>query len=512
MTLRTPAHPRRDLRVRPLTPLAAAILLTPAAHAQCPFAFGPVVSTTSGTSNERASAALGDLNGDGRLDVVLPFGSFIGALVHLGNGDGTFGAGTLLLAPDLRGVALADLNNDGRLDLVTAGLFMSVFLGNGNGTFLPGVDYPAGAGGLAVAVADLNGDGLPDIAQLNQTSGNVSVFLGAGGGAFAPAVNYPTDVGPRSIAIADLNADNRPEMVIASGDSTVSTLINNGNGTFSAGASFAAPSALSAALGDVNGDGRPDLALVELVPCAPPPCSGVRIVSVRLGVGDGTFGPPTNYEVPSARIVTIADLNLDGRPDLAVGAGVAVSLLSGNGDGTFAPPVSFTTPNSTDFIAIGDLNADGRRDLVVASSPESRFFSLLNTTLVPPTITQQPASVLAAVGSTAVFSVTAAPAISYAWRRNGIALSDGGHFSGTQTDTLTVSHATQLEAGSFTCVVTRAAGCSATTNAATLTIGAACIPDLTSGAIPGQPGYGIPDGVLNNDDFFYFLALFAAGC
>jgi hypothetical protein len=138
---------------------------------------------------------------------------------------------------------------------------VSVFLGNGDGTFGTRADFATGNLPLGVAVRDLNGDGKPDLAIANGGSDNVSVLLGNGDGTFGARTDYPTGLNPRSVAIEDLNADGKPDIAVANnGPFTVTVLLGNGDGTFGSKLSYgtgANPVAL--AIGDMNRDGKPDI-------------------------------------------------------------------------------------------------------------------------------------------------------------------------------------------------------------------------------------------------------------
>src|SRR5207247_449692 len=184
----------------------------------------------------------------------------------------------------------------------------------------------------------LDGDGKPDLVAVANAANTVSVLLGNGDGSFGVKTDYGTTSNPRSVAIGDVNGDGQPDLVTANGSNTVSVLLGTSDGTFGARTDFGTginPS--SVAIGDLNADGRPDLAVanysgpVTFYPYA-------STVSVLLGNGDGTFGTSTDFGAgynPSS--VTIDDLNADGRPDLAVAnAGSnTVSVLLGNGEGSF---------------------------------------------------------------------------------------------------------------------------------------------------------------------------------
>jgi hypothetical protein len=340
-----------------------------------------------------ALEAITDLNGDGRLDLVTmssgPYDSFIGEFVGpgtvsvlLGNRDGTFGPRTDFgTGIDPSSVAIADLNADGRPDLVVAnagyhgeyGNTVSVLLGKGDGTFGPKTDFQTSVGALALATADLNGDGRPDLAVACAESGTVSVLLGNGNGTFGPE-KFGTGTGPLSVAIADFNEDGRPDLAVANSTSgTVSVLLGNGDGRFGAKLDTNTGSyPNSMAIGDFNADGRPDLAVASYF-YGPVPISTILVL---LGNGDGTFRATTEFITGSDRAsVAAADLNADGRPDLLVCSSV-VRVSLGNGDGTFGTMTDIAAGGGTGSLAIGDLNADGRPDLAV-SHPTSGMVSVL---------------------------------------------------------------------------------------------------------------------------------------
>src|SRR5262249_23262064 len=155
-----------------------------------------------------------------------------------------------------------------------------------SGTFASKVDYPVGQWPRSVLALDLNGDGKPDLAITNDLvggfPGTVSVLLNNGSGAFAAKVDYPTGVHPLSVAAADLNGDGKPALAVANFCSdNVSVLLNNGSGTFAAKVDYATGSLpLSVAAADLNGDGKPDLAVAN---------QGSNTLSVMFNNGNGTF-------------------------------------------------------------------------------------------------------------------------------------------------------------------------------------------------------------------------------
>jgi hypothetical protein len=164
--------------------------------------FQPAVSYSLGSqdTNGLDSLAVADLNGDGHLDVVVADGYFGGVEVLLGNGDGTLRPAVFYSREYYaQGVTIADMNGDGKPDVLIAGNdktyhgWFGVLIGNGDGTFKPVVNYSSGSGesfSFSAAVADFNGDGKPDVVVANDGTDSVSVFLGNGNGTFQPAVNF----------------------------------------------------------------------------------------------------------------------------------------------------------------------------------------------------------------------------------------------------------------------------------------------------------------------------------
>ncbi|WP_407571665.1 FG-GAP repeat domain-containing protein [Deinococcus altitudinis] len=213
-----------------------------------------------------AAVTLGDLNGDGKLDLVTANSGSNDVSVLLGllgPGDGTFGAQTpyrVGTAP--AAVTLGDLNGDGKLDLVTANSGsndVSVLLGQGDGTFGVQTPYRVGIAPVSVALGDLNGDGFLDLVTANTDSGDVSVLLGRGDGTLGAPVTYAGGVQPGSVVLGDVNGDGKLDIVTTTFDSSGGLVLSGqGDGTFRAPVSSGVAS-LFAALGDVNGDGRLDL-------------------------------------------------------------------------------------------------------------------------------------------------------------------------------------------------------------------------------------------------------------
>jgi hypothetical protein len=297
--------------------------------------FAPAVSYAAG--DVPSAVAVGDFNGDGKQDLAVAnettthFNGSGTVSILLGKGDGTFApAANHVAGTDPRSVAVGDFNGDGKLDLAVANFFsesVSILVGKGDGTFATPVNYSVGGEPTSVAVGDFNGDGKQDLAVVNSKvfsavddvpvsgSSNVSVLVGKGDGTFAPAVNYAAGEDPNSVAVGDFNGDGKRDLAVANFVSgNVSILVGQGDGTFATPVNYPVGSEpTSVAVGDFNGDGKQDLAVAT---------SGN--VSVLVGKGDGTFAPAANYAAGGTS-VAVGDFNGDGKQDLAT-SGVSVLL------------------------------------------------------------------------------------------------------------------------------------------------------------------------------------------
>jgi Bacterial Ig-like domain (group 3)/FG-GAP-like repeat/FG-GAP repeat len=318
------------------------------------------------------------------------------------------------------GIAVADLNGDGHPDVVVTGLTSSssligVMMGNGDGTFAAPKTYSTGGSiAYSVAIADVNGDGFPDLIVANQYAsgssleGSVGVLLGNGDGTFQPVVTYDSG-GSRAewVAVADVNGDKYPDIIVTNGCASecqsngtglVSVLLNDGKGSFLPAANYSdgesAPGEPeSVAVGDFNGDGHPDI--VVSIQCADTACS-TGSLGVLINNGDGTFQPAVPYSSGGyyyGLSVAAADMNGDGKLDLVVGNWClnssvclyqqqgAVSVLLGNGDGTFQPATTYPTGGgSPGSLAVADVNGDGHPDVVVSggSNADNAYLLLGN--------------------------------------------------------------------------------------------------------------------------------------
>jgi hypothetical protein len=348
--------------------------LSPTPHvARYRVASGPASGTFGGEVNYTLRFAfgeslLGDLNGDGLLDVILNAGTR--AVVMLGTGGSTLAPPVSRFATDSnwRGV-LGDVTGDGVLDLVLNGLrLISVLPGLGNGAFGPPVSQEVEAYYSSVALGDLDGDGRLDLVvaerrEWETATGRIAVLLNTGGGTFAPPVFYAAGgVVPFAsveVALGDLDGDGWLDVATSNwGNAAVGILRNTGGGVLSAPQLHTLfPGALptDVAVGDLNGDGRPDVAA----------STGNGVVSVLINSAAG-LQPPVNHGAGSyASSLALGDLNGDQRLDVAVTVGLWVQVLLGTGSGGFVLGQRFESALETsENIAVGDVTGDGRLDLL----------------------------------------------------------------------------------------------------------------------------------------------------
>lgn len=339
--------------------------------------------------------AVGDVNRDGAADLITVDRANSVLKVFLSDGRGNFSSANMRYyqagTTNANQPTLADLNRDGALDIVlprTTGSAVSIFMNLGNGTFANRVDYSCGIYVYQVAVADFNGDAVPDLAMAEFTSttgyDSVRVLLNNGNGTFRLGSLFQLtsksgyDYNVFSTTVGDVNRDGRMDVAVNISDTrTIAILYGNGDGTLRTGVNISIPDAAlqDIRLQDVNKDGKVDLIAAK---------ASLNKVTVGLGNGAGGF-TFRDYSVGSTPVgLDIGDVNRDGLLDIVTSnqAGDTVTLLKGISGGTFDAGTSYSTGPSSDVkiqparIGLGDFNRDGQLDIATGNS----YINNLNNT------------------------------------------------------------------------------------------------------------------------------------
>lgn len=427
--------------------------------------FAPAVTYLSNPDEFTVSPVIvADVNGDGKLDVIAEGQSFCGndcvsegsIGVLPGNGDGTFQPPVTYDPGGTGGwMALADVNGDGKVDIVTSFTCndhkdrfcttgeVGALLGKGDGTFQAAITSNTGAGpaGMTMAVGDVNGDGKPDVVVSSDFCNcgvySAALMLGNGDGTFQPAtvVYAAGGFGVSSLALADVNGDGKLDLISVNhcldnscSNFDVTILLGNGDGTFQSAVSYSNgvnPSySVQSAVGDVNGDGKLDLILINNNNS-----SNVASVSVLLGNGDGTFQTGVAYNLDGSNpfSVAVGDVNSDGKPDLVVSQGCidqqcdksGVAVLLGNGDGTFQLAGAYSGGGIGGYsVALGDFRGIGLNDAVVGNGcqqcqtrEQGNVGVLINTSGVGKDfkVTASPQTLTVMAGQMANYTITVSP-------------------------------------------------------------------------------------------------------
>lgn len=337
-------------------------------------------SGTLTAASAPGATVIADVNGDGLPDIIVSEGD-VG--VFLNNGSGGFTAAPnspFTAGTPVEKIAVGDFNGDGKVDLAVAAdsatAAITILLGDGTGNFTPAGSATGSIGGpFSVVVGDFNSDGIQDLATTGNGS-DVVILTGNGDGTFTvDGTTTALDAAGRGLAEADFDGDGKADLVaVAQSADEVEVLIGSGTGTFSINATtgkYTVPGQPSQVVtGDFNNDGKSDFA-VSLEGG-----SGPNAVVVFLGNGAGSFTQQSPITVPDTtpRAISVGDFNGDGNPDIAV-VGAGISILLGDGTGNFTvntgSPFTFVgTGSGPQQMGVGDLNGDGIEDFALpVSSP-----------------------------------------------------------------------------------------------------------------------------------------------
>jgi Bacterial type II and III secretion system protein/FG-GAP-like repeat len=320
--------------------------------------------------------------------------------VLLGNGDGTFatqvtyptGVGPVSITTGQFDNATTAANNNTSLDMAVANKTantISILLANGDGTFQPKTDIPAGSAPVSVVAANFHDvivSNETDLAVANQGDNTISIYTGNGDGTFkTPAIiQLPTGFEPSSLAALDLNADGHIDLVVSNeGNNSVSVFLGNGNGTFQPRTDYpTGASPVFVALGAFGANGAIDIAVADH------DSNAVTVYFNQItsaGTPTGTFVSGTTRDFPAGNgptSIVAADVNLDGLPDMVVSDQTdnAVSILINLGSETFATNYELPVGTAPVSITTADFNADGRPDVATANNGSADATVVLNST------------------------------------------------------------------------------------------------------------------------------------
>jgi len=342
--------------------------------------FEPLINIdTGGVDNFPRHATLGDFDGDGDLDLAFAEGSLFGGggvVVFPNNGDGSFNPLQDEFVPGdgAERIVATDLNDDGVLDIAFANFAgtITVALGSGDGVFEPATTHPTDSRARGIAAGDLDGDGDLDLGAVHDSNNVLVIIPNLGDGTYASRTDFPADSSIK-VALADVNSDGNVDAVLAGGD----VLLGNGDGSFSTGDDFqtvATPS--SVAVGDLDGDGDLDAAITSSG-------SNEHLVGIFLNTGSGSMNPAGQFQIAGTGFfpedLALADLDTDGDLDIVTAnfGTRNISILFNNGDATFASPVIHQVGNGPIAVETGDLDGDGHPDIITANASNNGDASVL---------------------------------------------------------------------------------------------------------------------------------------
>jgi len=326
------------------------------------------------------SVLLADVTRDGIADALTLNHLDHSITVLPGRKDGSFDGTPAVVtdSDDIAAIAVADFNVDGRPDLAvtseTRGT-LTILLGDGRGQFIQTWSQPIGRRPRALVAGNFDGDGFPDVAVANFESDDIAILLGNGRGGFEGPTLIPVGSGPSTIVTGSFQGDHHLDLAVANTLSdSASVLFNDGRGRFRDVLSYAVgPRPTYLMVGDLNHDGHPDLVAGSAYS---------ETVTVLYGDGQTLGNAQRNQLAGTARPLVSDDFDRDGHLDLVTtnAANNSVDILPGVASGSFGTPLQFPVGNHPDAVANGDFNGDGRPDLAIVHHETGTITILLNTT------------------------------------------------------------------------------------------------------------------------------------
>lgn len=331
------------------------------------------------------SGALADVDDNGIIDLITLNQNDVSVLIN--NEDGTLNDPQFYtVGQNATDISTIDVNKDGMVDIVTSdggSLNISILLANGDGAFKDQLLQDVTMKTASLGVADFNGDEFPDMILVKSGSSyseniNIGIYIGQGDGSFVFLQNLSLGNIPKAIAVTDLNVDGIPDAVITDDFSLVDHLHviqGMGDGTFAIRETYdVGASPFSVATGDLNGDEIPDVVTANL---------DSDDISILLGNGDGSLkNQELNYSGGGPRSISIADIDNDGALDIVTANDFTrlIAIHLGVGDGTFNKAVYVVMQEKPFKVLIADMNNDNYLDIVTINNASENISVLIQNT------------------------------------------------------------------------------------------------------------------------------------